>query len=239
MQRQRDGFSVDDSCKNIAQHLKTISCLNYLPNVICIDSVPFRSEDYLEEYRTSLGNREIILELIRGIPSIPVSGLQFTKTPVMEMLDERTIQRLNGEIAGYKTSLVQHEKVAREVMGDIDALLSTLQGQQDALEDDRQALVEYKSDVEQQVATWTTSRNWSFTWHIAKYCLVSNFPISRVQKSKPVNFRWTKNSNTEYTASGELVGDWFMGVQASVTTYAKKSDVYAVKIKSWKNTSHN
>ena len=115
--RELQGVDIDAIVTNAQKEVRDAADLCYYPQVFKIDSLPVMED----ERELSEGTRQAILEFIRAtMTPVFVSDLKVAKTDELRQIDDKTIEKVSGEIGGYNERLKQANSKAAKVLSRIE-----------------------------------------------------------------------------------------------------------------------
>ena len=232
--RERQGVNVDAIVRNAQKEIVDGANLAFVPPVFLIDSLPMSEEERM----ASLSCRSSIVDYIRqSLRPIRIKELYVAKTRALKERDDKEIKQLDGEIHGYNMRLKEVNKKAERILDEIE------QAQKEATEVRREIrnieaeLHEKDSEKTVIVKTWNLETSWKwFQCQTKSFDIRAEYPIVDVTRwdngrLKWKEFQWSKDSGRAY---GEVVGEWFRGLYATVTLLSEKRVKYKIDVKSCK-----
>ena len=231
-QRELQGVDIDAIVTNAQKEVRDVAGLCYDPQVFKIDSMPMDND----ERELSEGTRQAILEFIRAtMTPICLSDLKVAKTDELRQIDDKEMEKVDGEIGGYNARLKQANSKATEVFSRIERdekLESEYDRKLTHLKDSKEEL---DSTDEVTAKEWSLKQSWKLEGRQSRrFVIASAWPVVGHSKWDNGHLKW-KEFDVQRDpggAEGKVEGKLWRGLYANVTLKTSKQIMYSGEIRS-------
>ena len=231
-QRELQGVDIDAIVTNAQKVVRKVADLSYYPQVFKIDSMPVM-EDQREH---SEGTRQAILDFIRvTMKPIQLSDLKVAKTDELKQIDDKKIEKVDGEIGGYNERLKQANSKAAKVLSRIERDGKSKSEHDRKLTHLKDSKEELDSTDEVTAKEWSLEQSWKFfQWQSKSFEIASAWPVVGHTKWDNGHLEWKRFSvqRDPGGAKGKVEGKFARGLYANVTLKTSKQMKYSDKIRS-------
>ena len=230
-QRELQGIDVDAIVTNAQKAVRKVADLCYDPQVFKMDSMPMMEE----ERSQSEGTRKAILDFIRTtMKPLRLKDLKVAKTDGLKLIDDKEIERVDGEIGGYNSRLKQANSKAEKILSRIERdekRKSECDRKLTGLKDSKNLLDSTDLVTAQE---WSLEQSWKLLRRQSKsFEITTHWPVVHHTKWDNGRLKWDEFSVQKYPggAKGKVSGEFCRGLYANVTLKTTKQNKYSDQIR--------
>ena len=227
--RERHRINVDKVKENTIAELRqcSISQLTYKPSVFMIDCLPRDTE-----MKTSLTVRTAIIDyIIETLKPVSVTDRMVTKTDYIKQKDAKKVEKLDGEISGYKTRLKQVHQKSEEALDETEKKQKEINAIQNSINDLTKKKIDKDTQDDVVAENWSIEESWKlFRWFTREFYVESPYEKTRYIKWTNGKCEFKEIIETSRSVRGKVEGQLMRGIYANITVYTEKRQKYAREI---------
>lgn len=227
--REMQGLNVEQVILNTRREIIESGSLSYEPMLFVLDCLPLEEE----ERKTSLQQRDTILENILSRNPFSSKDLKVAKTPFLKRQDNELMSKYDGEITAYNIRLQQVCDKAKGVLQHIEEQAKEITEIDKVLEKLNSQLNELDSPDPVEVASWSIDQSWQlFQKPKIRFERTTPFRITGVTKWISGHCRWKEYEQTDFKVRGMVEGKFMRGIFARLSLETMKRTKFETEISS-------
>uniref|UniRef100_A0A1X7STE0 AIG1-type G domain-containing protein n=1 Tax=Amphimedon queenslandica TaxID=400682 RepID=A0A1X7STE0_AMPQE len=219
-QRKRQCLNVEEvKCDTIDELCKcSNNQIKYIPQLFMIDCFAM-----YDEKETSKKERAAILDYIFELRPIKVKSQKVAKTDYIKNKDKVEHQKLQEEIKRKNDALKEDYKHSEAALNDTQKKKKEIDDLENDIDNFREALLDKNTD--ENVVAAHQSIN------VSSFKIESPYEITSYDTWTNGSYNFTEIVQTSQIIQGNVVGEFMLGIYASVTAYTHKKLKYQDEIK--------